>query len=92
MHNRFTEFCKWRWSTAQNDPVNSSILTDAVPEPPALMYLCCPAACCAWQVVLTTDMEKLGKAGELLTVPIGYWRNFLQPQGFAKVASADILE
>jgi large subunit ribosomal protein L9 len=44
------------------------------------------------QVILLNDIEKLGKQGELLTVPIGYWRNFLLPQGQAKVASQDILE
>lgn len=44
------------------------------------------------QVILLNDIEKLGSQGELLTVPIGYWRNFLQPQGHAKVANQQILE
>jgi ribosomal protein L9 len=44
------------------------------------------------QVILLNDIEKLGKQGELLTVPIGYWRNFLLPTGKAKVANAQILE
>ena len=41
---------------------------------------------------LDTYNDLLGKQGELLTVPIGYWRNFLQPQGQAKVANQQILE
>jgi large subunit ribosomal protein L9 len=44
------------------------------------------------QVVLLADIDKLGAQGELLSVPIGFWRNFLLPQGKAKVATADILE
>lgn len=43
-------------------------------------------------MVLTQDIDKLGAQGELLTVPIGFWRNFLQPQGKAKLATQDILE
>lgn len=53
----------------------------------------CPLSCCnALQVILLQDIEKLGKQGELLTVPVGFWRNFLLPQGQAKVASQQILE
>jgi len=47
------------------------------------------------QVILTADLTpigKEGKEGELMTVPIGYFRNFLLPRGYAKVASQDILE
>jgi large subunit ribosomal protein L9 len=48
--------------------------------------------CCWLQVILLQDIEKLGRQGDLLTVKVGYWRNFLLPQGQAKVASQDILE
>jgi hypothetical protein len=44
------------------------------------------------QVILLKDVESLGSTGQLMNVPIGYWRNFLQPQGIAKVASERILE
>eukprot|EP00882_Tetradesmus_deserticola_P000979 GHRQ01001060.1.p1 GENE.GHRQ01001060.1~~GHRQ01001060.1.p1 ORF type:complete len:194 (+),score=89.05 GHRQ01001060.1:444-1025(+) len=44
------------------------------------------------KVILLKDIEKLGTTGQLMNVPIGYWRNFLQPQGIAKVASERILE
>jgi large subunit ribosomal protein L9 len=54
--------------------------------------LLCSGVPVVLQVILLNDIEKLGKQGELLTVPIGYWRNFLLPQGQAKVASQDILE
>ncbi|MCG8423938.1 MAG: 50S ribosomal protein L9 [Proteobacteria bacterium] len=35
------------------------------------------------QVILTQDIEHLGKAGELVTVKPGYGRNYLVPQGLA---------
>lgn len=44
------------------------------------------------QVILLEDIDKLGSVGQLLTVPIGYWRNFLQPQNKAKIANEAILE
>lgn len=44
------------------------------------------------QVILLRDIEKLGSTGQLMNVPIGYWRNFLQPQGIAKIANERILE
>ncbi|KAF8065656.1 KIN4A [Scenedesmus sp. PABB004] len=44
------------------------------------------------KVILLEDVDKLGAQGQLLTVPIGYWRNFLLPNGVAKVANASILE
>jgi large subunit ribosomal protein L9 len=50
------------------------------------------AAAAAAQVILLKDIESLGSTGQLMNVPIGYWRNFLQPQGIAKVASERILE
>ena len=35
------------------------------------------------KVILKSDVSKLGKAGELLTVSDGHARNFLIPQGLA---------
>lgn len=48
------------------------------------------AACL--QIILLEDVEKLGTQGQLLSVPVGYWRNYLQPNNIAKVASERILE
>ncbi len=39
------------------------------------------------QLILTQDVENLGKAGELVTVRPGYGRNFLVPRGYAVTAS-----
>jgi large subunit ribosomal protein L9 len=39
------------------------------------------------QVILTQDVENLGKAGELVTVRPGYGRNYLVPRGFAVSAT-----
>lgn len=39
------------------------------------------------QLILTQDVEHLGKAGELVTVKSGYGRNFLVPQGMAVTAT-----
>ncbi len=44
------------------------------------------------QVVLTEDVQHLGKAGELLAVKTGYFRNFLYPFGKAKIATAELLK
>ena len=44
------------------------------------------------QVVLTEKVQNLGDQGELKSVPLGYYRNFLQPQGLAAVATDTILE
>ncbi|GBF96185.1 50S ribosomal protein L9 [Raphidocelis subcapitata] len=44
------------------------------------------------RVILTKDIENVGKEGELLTVPVGYLRNYLLPNGIARIASAGILE
>lgn len=38
------------------------------------------------------DVPGLGSEGSLKTVPVGYWRNYLQPQGLAAFADAGILE
>jgi large subunit ribosomal protein L9 len=43
------------------------------------------------QVILTTQVSGLGKEGELKAVPVGYFRNYLQPQGKAAVATDGIL-
>ncbi len=40
------------------------------------------------QVILKTDIEKLGKAGEVVGVKRGYARNFLFPKGLALAATA----
>ena len=39
------------------------------------------------QVILTQDVDNLGKAGELVTVKPGYGRNYLVPRGFAVTAT-----
>ena len=38
-------------------------------------------------IILAKDVEKLGKAGEVVKVKDGYARNYLIPQGFALVAN-----
>jgi Ribosomal protein L9, N-terminal domain len=44
------------------------------------------------QVILTADVPEVGKEGQLLTVPVGFFRNFLLPNKVAKRASEAILE
>jgi large subunit ribosomal protein L9 len=39
------------------------------------------------QLILTQDVDKLGKAGELVTVKSGFGRNYLVPRGMAVTAS-----
>src|SRR6201999_3982892 len=39
------------------------------------------------QVILTQDVDNLGKAGELVSVRPGYGRNFLVPRGYAVSAT-----
>ncbi len=39
------------------------------------------------QVILTQDVDHLGKAGELVSVRPGYGRNFLVPRGYAVSAT-----
>lgn len=41
----------------------------------------------AMQVILTQDVEHLGKAGELVSVKPGFGRNYLVPRGFAVSAT-----
>ena len=44
------------------------------------------------KVILRTDVEKLGKLGDLVTVRPGYGRNYLLPQGFAMLATPSNLK
>jgi large subunit ribosomal protein L9 len=44
------------------------------------------------QVVLTKDVRKLGKSGDLVEVAPGYARNYLIPQGFGNYATPGILK
>ncbi|MDD3087091.1 MAG: 50S ribosomal protein L9 [Candidatus Omnitrophica bacterium] len=44
------------------------------------------------KVILTKDVEKIGKAGALMKVKDGFARNFLLPKGFAIEASAGNLK
>ncbi len=44
------------------------------------------------QVILTTNVENLGKKGDVRNVKDGYYRNFLAPRKFAKVATPKLLE
>lgn len=44
------------------------------------------------KVILVKDLTDLGKEGEIKSVPTGFWRNYLQPSGAAKIADASILE
>lgn len=44
------------------------------------------------QIILVNDIENVGRKGEIKSVPVGYWRNFLLPNGLAKIASEGILE
>jgi large subunit ribosomal protein L9 len=39
------------------------------------------------QVILTKDLDTLGRAGELVRVKPGYGRNYLLPRGFALLAT-----
>ena len=43
------------------------------------------------QIVLSKDVKDLGNAGELKSVPLGYYRNYLQPQGLANLATESVL-
>lgn len=45
----------------------------------------------AMEVILNEDIEKLGKAGDLVTVKPGYARNYLLPRGYALYADASTL-
>ena len=49
----------------------------------------CTLACA--QVILVTDIPSIGKEGEIKNVLVGFWRNYLLPNGMAKIASESIL-
>eukprot|EP00242_Pyramimonas_sp_CCMP2087_P012205 CAMPEP_0198212500 /NCGR_PEP_ID=MMETSP1445-20131203/26377_1 /TAXON_ID=36898 /ORGANISM="Pyramimonas sp., Strain CCMP2087" /LENGTH=198 /DNA_ID=CAMNT_0043886957 /DNA_START=82 /DNA_END=678 /DNA_ORIENTATION=+ len=44
------------------------------------------------KVVLTKNLENVGESGDLCTVPMGFFRNFLLPQGLATWATEGVLE
>ena len=44
------------------------------------------------KVILSDDVEKLGRKGDVVTVADGYARNFLVPKGLAMVASRGALK
>ena len=44
------------------------------------------------KVILSDDVEKLGRKGDVVTVADGYARNFLVPKGLAMVASKGSLK
>ncbi len=44
------------------------------------------------KVILSDDVEKLGRKGDVVTVADGYARNFLVPKGLAMVASRGSLK
>jgi len=44
------------------------------------------------KVLLLKDVKGLGKAGEIKEAKDGYARNFLIPKGFAKLATAEVVE
>ncbi|MBA2693035.1 MAG: 50S ribosomal protein L9 [Rubrobacter sp.] len=44
------------------------------------------------QVILTEDVEKIGRRGDIVDVSRGYVRNFLTPRGLAEVATPAKLE
>ena len=44
------------------------------------------------KVILSSDVDKLGRKGDVVTVADGYARNFLVPKGLAMVASKGALK
>ncbi|MFC1655369.1 50S ribosomal protein L9 [Patescibacteria group bacterium] len=44
------------------------------------------------QIILTKNVENLGKKGDVKNVKDGYYRNFLAPRKVAKVANPNLLE
>jgi large subunit ribosomal protein L9 len=44
------------------------------------------------QVILKSDVEKIGQRGDIVDVSRGYVRNFLVPRGLAEVATPSKLE
>ena len=44
------------------------------------------------KVILLQDVEKLGEEGEIVTVKAGYGRNYLIPQGIARLATDGVVK
>ncbi|NOZ08673.1 MAG: 50S ribosomal protein L9 [FCB group bacterium] len=44
------------------------------------------------EIILTSNVESLGKTGDIVTVKPGYARNYLFPKGLAKKATASIID
>lgn len=44
------------------------------------------------KVILQDNVQKLGKAGEIVEIKRGYFRNFLQPRGLAVIATKGTLK
>lgn len=44
------------------------------------------------KVVLTKNLENIGETGDLCNVPMGFFRNYLLPQGLATFATEGVLE
>ncbi len=44
------------------------------------------------EIILTSNIESLGKTGDIVTVKPGYARNYLFPKGLAKKATAGIID
>lgn len=44
------------------------------------------------EIILLKDMEKLGKAGQIVKVNDGFARNFLMPRGWAMISTAKNLK
>lgn len=40
---------------------------------------------------MVKDLVNVGNTGEIKAVPVGFWRNYLLPNGFAKLATEGIL-
>lgn len=65
--------------------------SSAAPRPAVVRVVAQRAVTRKTQVVLRVAVPGLGKEGELKTVPVGYFRNFLNPQGMASMATEGIL-
>ena len=64
--------------------------TSHLPPPPSLPFFI--FFCSSFhQIVLNQPISGLGAKGDLATVPLGYFRNFLAPTRAASVATAGIL-
>eukprot|EP00210_Caulerpa_lentillifera_P006827 g6526.t1 len=44
------------------------------------------------QIILLENVQNLGQKGDLVTVAMGYWRNYLQPFRKAEAATEEVLE